>query len=165
MPLLPSSATLVSKADQNGLKQLLTTLESLLSIFLLIFTQFPTWKRHASSNQYMSQSTIIDATRLFPNPVYTKASNLFRPETASVSTLQGRSSCMDTVQDHPKLIKPTCKHKKNSTDTCEESMCFFGSHLFSWRFSHTNKLSLSALFIVFTQCKNINLSFILLALE
>lgn len=88
------------------------TLENLSSIFLLIFTQFRNSKKHVSSNQYMFLSTITNAITLFPNPIYTKASKLFPPEMASVSTPQGLSSYMeDTVQEHPNLIKPTCKLK------------------------------------------------------
>lgn len=120
-PLLPSSATLVLKRDQTGLKLWLMTLESLSSIFLPIFTQFLTSKRHVSSNQYMCPST----TELSPNLIYTKASNLSRPVTAFASTHQERSGCMDTVQEHHKLVKPTCKTHMKQEITCETSICYF----------------------------------------
>ena len=133
-------------------------LVNLLSIFLLIFTQFHTSKRHVSSNQYMFLSTIEDATRLFPSRIYTKASNLSRPVTASASTPQERSGYMDTVQDYPKFVKPTCKHTRYNEKqhiTCEKAcVTFYGSHLVSWRLSHIIKFeSLSTLFIIFTMYK------------
>lgn len=128
------------------------TLVNLLSISLLIFMQFHTSKRHVSSNQYMFQSTIEDATRLFPSRIYTKASNLSRPVTASASTPQERSGYMDTVQDYPKFVKPTCKHTRYNEKqhiTCEKAcVTFYGSHLVSWRLSHITKFESLSLYIV-----------------
>lgn len=99
--LLPSSVTLDTKGDPNGLRLLLVIWESLKSIFLPNSTQFQTWKTHVSSSQYMCLSS-IDAitTRAI---IHTNASNIFPLPTASVSTPQGRSGYSATVRSHSKL--------------------------------------------------------------
>ena len=145
--LLPSSVTLDTKGDPNGLKLLLMIWESLKSIFLPSSTQFQTWKTRVSSSQYMCLSS-IDATTI--RPIHTNASNLFPLQTASVSTPQGRSGYRATVWNHSKLAWcQTFSKKKFKTETwkflkihCEKAFCMV-LHLFSWRFSHRTKSSLS----------------------
>lgn len=68
--LLQSNATMDPKGDQNGLRLLLMSLESLKSIFLPNSTQFQTWKTHVLSSRYMCLSSIDVITLL---PIYTNA--------------------------------------------------------------------------------------------
>lgn len=98
---LPSSVTLDSKGDQDGLRLLLMIWESLKSIFLPNSTQLKTLKTHVSSSQYMCLSSMDAITTR--EIIHTNASNFFPLPTASVSTKQGRSGYSATVRSHSKL--------------------------------------------------------------